>query len=78
VRDELNGMELKVGANDELPELAGVPVTDGDISFAPATIACNVEARAARVLRLLARISRHARSPYGRTVDSLFKAEEPR
>jgi hypothetical protein len=34
----LNGTELKLGANDELPDLAGVPVAAGDLSFDPATI----------------------------------------
>src|SRR4051812_33797521 len=34
----LNGTELKLGAHDELPDLAGVPVAAGAISFDPATI----------------------------------------
>jgi hypothetical protein len=34
----LNGTELKLGAHDELPDLAGVPVAAGDFSFDPATI----------------------------------------
>jgi hypothetical protein len=37
-RVRLNGTELKLGARDELPDLAGVPVAAGDLSFAPATI----------------------------------------
>jgi heparanase len=37
-RVQLNGIELKLGANDELPELAGVPVAAGELSFDPATI----------------------------------------
>ena len=37
-RVQLNGKELKLGADDELPDLAGVPVAAGDISFEPATI----------------------------------------
>jgi hypothetical protein len=34
----LNGAELKLGAHDELPDLAGVPVAAGSLSFDPATI----------------------------------------
>jgi heparanase 1 len=37
-RVQLNGTELKLGAHDELPDLVGVPVAAGDISFEPATI----------------------------------------
>jgi hypothetical protein len=37
-RVQLNGAELKLGANDELPDLAGVTVAAGDLSFDPATI----------------------------------------
>ena len=37
-RVQLNGAELKLGANDELPDLPGVPVPAGDLSFDPATI----------------------------------------
>jgi hypothetical protein len=37
-RVQLNGIELKLGANDELPELAGVPVAAGELSVDPATI----------------------------------------
>jgi hypothetical protein len=35
---QLNGVELKMGAKDELPELAGVPAKAGDLRFAPASI----------------------------------------
>jgi hypothetical protein len=37
-RVQLNGTELRLGARDDLPDLAGVPVAAGDVSFAPATI----------------------------------------
>ncbi len=37
-RVQLNGAELKLGANDVLPDLPGVPVPAGDLSFDPATI----------------------------------------
>jgi hypothetical protein len=37
-RVQLNGAEVKLGANDELPDLPGVPVSAGDLSFDPATI----------------------------------------
>jgi hypothetical protein len=37
-RVELNGRELKLGANDDLPNLTGVPVGAGDVGFEPATI----------------------------------------
>jgi hypothetical protein len=37
-RVQLNGAKLKLGANDELPDLPGVPVAAGDFSFDPATI----------------------------------------
>ncbi len=37
-RVQLNGAELKLGANNELPDLPGVPVAAGDLSFDPATI----------------------------------------
>ncbi len=37
-RVQLNGTELKLGTGDDLPDLAGVPVAAGDISFEPATI----------------------------------------
>jgi hypothetical protein len=35
---QLDGQELKLGANDELPRLAGVSTPAGDVSFAPGTI----------------------------------------
>jgi hypothetical protein len=35
---QLNGIELKLGAEDELPELAGVPAKAGNLRFAPASI----------------------------------------
>jgi hypothetical protein len=35
---KLNGQELKLGSNDELPRLVGIPTSAGQISFAPATI----------------------------------------
>jgi len=35
---QLNGIELKLAANDELPNLAGVPVAAGNITIEPATI----------------------------------------
>ena len=34
----LNGIELKLGGNDDLPELPGKPVASGVLSFDPATI----------------------------------------
>lgn len=34
----LNGTELKLGANDDLPDLAGAPVGAGHVRFEPATI----------------------------------------
>jgi hypothetical protein len=37
-RVQLNGKELMLGAHDEVPDLVGVPVAAGDISFEPATI----------------------------------------
>ncbi len=37
-RLQLNGTELQLGADHESPDLTGVPVADGDISFEPATI----------------------------------------
>lgn len=36
---QLNGAELRLAANGELPPLAGVPAKPGAISFAPASIA---------------------------------------
>jgi heparanase 1 len=35
---QLNGTELKLGANEELPRLAGIPEPAGEVSLAPATI----------------------------------------
>ena len=35
---ELNGSELKLNADDSLPEIAGLPVKAGKLSFAPASI----------------------------------------
>ncbi|MGH7994575.1 MAG: hypothetical protein ACREDQ_13725, partial [Limisphaerales bacterium] len=35
---QLNGQELKLGANDELPRLVGISTAAGEISFAPGTI----------------------------------------
>ena len=35
---QLNGTELKLGAGDELPVLAGLPTQAGKVEFAPATI----------------------------------------
>jgi hypothetical protein len=35
---QLNGAELRLGAGDELPVLAGIAILAGDIEFAPATI----------------------------------------
>jgi heparanase len=35
---ELNGRELKLGANDALPQWAGVPTRPGHLTFAPASI----------------------------------------
>jgi hypothetical protein len=35
---QLNGIELKLGATDELPAMAGVPAKAGDLRFAPASI----------------------------------------
>jgi len=37
-RVDLNGNELKLGAGDELPRLAGVPTPPGRVTFAPASI----------------------------------------
>ncbi len=37
-RVDLNGSELRLGANDELPPLAGVPAKSGRVTFAPASI----------------------------------------
>ena len=37
-RVDLNGNELRLGANDELPRLAGVPTQSGRVTFAPASI----------------------------------------
>jgi hypothetical protein len=37
-RVQSNGTELKLGAHDELPDLAGVSVATGDVTFEPATI----------------------------------------
>jgi hypothetical protein len=37
-RVDLNGVELKLGANDAFPPLAGTPVPAGPLSLAPATI----------------------------------------
>jgi hypothetical protein len=37
-RVQLNGTELKLGADDALPPLAGVPTGSGRVTFAPATI----------------------------------------
>ena len=34
----LNGVELKLGADDALPDLTGAPVQAGNISLDPATI----------------------------------------
>ncbi len=35
---QLNGTELKLGAGDAVPQLAGAPTQSGEITFAPATI----------------------------------------
>lgn len=35
---QLNGAELKLGTDDGLPSLTGVPTGSGDVTFAPATI----------------------------------------
>ena len=35
---ELNGRELKLGSNDALPEIAGVPAAAGTVTLAPASI----------------------------------------
>jgi hypothetical protein len=35
---QLNGNEIKLGDNDELPRLAGVPARSGRVTFAPASI----------------------------------------
>ena len=35
---QLNGTELKLGAGDAVPQLAGAPTQSGKITFAPATI----------------------------------------
>ena len=37
-RVQLNGTELKLGANDDLPTLAGESIRRGDITLAPATV----------------------------------------
>ena len=37
-RVQLNGTELKLGANDDLPTLAGESIGRGDITLAPATV----------------------------------------
>ena len=37
-RVELNGAELKLGADDTLPDLAGPPISPGPLTLAPATI----------------------------------------
>jgi hypothetical protein len=37
-RVQLNGQELKLGFNDELPPLVGLPVPAGEVAFAPGTI----------------------------------------
>ncbi len=37
-RVDLNGNELRLGADDELPRLAGVPTQSGRVTFAPASI----------------------------------------
>jgi len=35
---QLNGADLKLGADDALPELQGAPTPSGKITFAPASI----------------------------------------
>ena len=35
---ELNGSELKLGADDALPQIAGKPTTAGQVDLAPASI----------------------------------------
>jgi hypothetical protein len=35
---QLNGTELKLGADDAIPEFAGVPTSSGRLTFAPATL----------------------------------------
>ena len=35
---QLNGTELKLGADDALPDLVGAPLQPGNVEFAPATI----------------------------------------
>ncbi|MGD0871887.1 MAG: hypothetical protein ABSB88_20245 [Bryobacteraceae bacterium] len=37
-RIDLNGNELRLGSDDELPRLAGVPTQSGRVTFAPASI----------------------------------------
>jgi hypothetical protein len=37
-RADLNGKELKLGADDTLPHLAGRPIAAGPLTLAPATI----------------------------------------
>jgi hypothetical protein len=37
-RVDLNGIELKLGADDTLPRLAGTPISAGPLTLAPATI----------------------------------------
>ena len=37
-RVQLNGDELRLGANDELPRITGVPAQSGRVAFAPASI----------------------------------------
>ena len=37
-RVELNGKELKLGADDSIPQLAGVPTPSGKINLAPASV----------------------------------------
>lgn len=37
-RVDLNGKELKLGAGDSIPELTGLPVPSGQVTFAPASI----------------------------------------
>jgi hypothetical protein len=35
---QLNGRELRLGGNDELPELRGQPIPAGPVELAPASI----------------------------------------
>ena len=37
-RVQLNGSELRLSANDDLPPLAGLPTQSGRLTFAPASI----------------------------------------